>query len=330
MSSSGSKRPGKAYRQGLTFFDIMEMFGTEQRARRWFEVQRWPDGTFCPHCGSLNVQSDIKHRTMTHRCRDCPNKPMFSLKTGTVMQSSKLGYRPWVIAIYSLSTNLKGISSMRLHRELGISQKSAWHLLHRLRKAYGDEGVEKLDGPVEADETYIGGKRKNMHKSQREKLTGRGAVGKVAVLGVKDRATKQVVAKVAESTDSETVGEFLRENVEPGAVLYTDEAVVYRKMHEYQHSAVKHSVGEYVKGRVHTNGIESLWSMLKRGYVGLYHKMSAKHLHRYVAEFSGRHNAREQDTLEQMHDLVIGMEHKRLRYRDLTARNGLPSGARSA
>lgn len=313
------KAPGKSHRKGLTLVELIDLFPDDATAEAWFARGRWPDGPYCPKCGSFNVQSDIKHKTMTHRCRDCPKKPMFSLKTGTVMQSSKLGYRPWVVAIYSLTTNLKGISSMRLHRQLGISQKSAWHLLHRLRKAYGDQGVEKLDGPVEADETYVGGKRKNMHKAQRERLTGRGAVGKVAVLGIKDRSTNKVVAKVAENTDAETVGSFLRENVKPGAKLYTDEAVVYRKMREFEHSSVKHSVGEYVKGQVHTNGVESLWSMLKRGYVGVYHKMSPKHLHRYVAEFSGRHNAREQDTLDQMHDLVMGMEHKRLRYRDLVA-----------
>lgn len=314
-----SKRPGKSYRQGLTFFDVMDMFGTEELARKWFEEQRWPDGPFCPHCGSFNVQSGIKHKTMTHRCRDCPKKPMFSLKTGTVMQSSKLGYRPWAVAIYSITTNLKGISSMRLHRQLGISQKSAWHLLHRLRKSYGDQDVELMEGPVEADETYVGGKRKNMHKAQRARFKGRGTAGKVAVLGVRDRKTNRVAAKVAKNTDAETVGQFLRENVKPGAELFTDEARVYRAMREFDHSSVNHSVGEYVQGQVHTNGVESLWSMLKRGYVGVYHKMSPKHLHRYVAEFSGRHNVREQDTIEQMHDLVIGMEHKRLRYRDLIA-----------
>ncbi len=325
---TGYKAPGKAHRDGLTFFEVADMFSTEERARKWFESKRWPDGPFCPHCGTFSVQSNIKHKTMTHRCRDCPKKPMFSLKTGTIMHGTKLGYRVWAIAVYALTTNLKGVSSMRMHRELGITQKSAWHLLHRLRKAYGHNDAELFEGPAEADETFVGGKRKNMPKAKREKLEGRGTTGKQAVVGIKDRKTKKVVTQVIPDTTAETLQGFVREHVRPGATLYTDEAVAYRKMHEFAHDSVKHSVGEYVKGRVHTNGIESLWSMLKRGYVGTYHKMSHKHLHRSVAAFSGRHNQRELDTLDQMHELVMGMEHKRLRYRDLIADNGLPSGAR--
>ena len=156
-------------------------------------------------------------------------------------------------------------------------------------------------GPVEVDETYFGGKRRNMSNAKRKELadTGRGAVGKVAVVGVKDRATKQVSAKVVTSTDKDTLQGFVSEHTEPGATVYSDDAVAYESL-PFNHATVKHSLFEYVRGDVHTNGIESLWSMLKRAHKGTFHKLSPKHLDRYVQEFAGRHNLREQDTIEQL------------------------------
>ena len=134
------KAPGKSDREGISLKKLMRMFPDDEAARKWIEAQVWPDGPYCPHCGSTNVQTPIKHKTMTHRCRDCPKRPQFSLKTGTVMQGTKLPYRDWAIAIYLLATNLKGVSSMKLHRDLEITQKSAWHLSHRLRKAFENGG----------------------------------------------------------------------------------------------------------------------------------------------------------------------------------------------
>lgn len=241
--------------------------------------------------------------------------------------------RPWQardVPVQVPATNRKGISSMKLHRELGIGQKAAWFMLQRLRKA-ADEGTPLLSGPVEVDEMYIGGERKSMHASQRRKLKGRGTVGKTAVAGVKDRKTKQVRTQVVSRTDKATLQGFVRETVEPCPTGYTDEFPSYRNLLGFDHESVKHSVGEYLKDvDVHTNGIESLWSMFKRGYVGTYHKMSPKHLHRYVAEFQHRQNQREDDTVDQMEALVRQMGPKRLRYRDLIEPNGLPSGARAA
>ena len=330
MERDARKAPGKHYREGLTLFEVAEKFADENAARKWLEALRWPDGPHCPDCGTFNVQADIRHKTMTHRCRDCPGKPFFSLRKGTIMESSKLAYRVWAVGIYLFSTNLKGVSSMKLHRELGIGQKAAWFMLQRLRKA-ADEGAPLFSGPAEVDEMFIGGKRKNMPKSKRKKLEGRGTVGKTAVVGVKDRETKRVAARVVAHTDGETLQGFVREHVESGATVYTDDASAYGGLADYEHDSVKHSVGEYVKGiDVHTNGIESLWSMFKRGFVGTYHKMSPKHLDRYVAEFTHRQNVREDDTLDQMAALVRHMGPKRLRYRDLIRDNGLPSGARSA
>ena len=315
------KAPGKSHRNGMTLIQLSNKYSTENAARQWFEKQQWPNGPHCPYCGSTNVQSNIKHKTMTHRCRDCPKRPMFSLRTGTVMEGSNLNYRVWAIAIYLLTTNLKSVSSMKLHRDLGVTQKTAWHLAHRLRKTF-EHSLDSFSGPVEVDETYMGGKRKNMPLSKRTRLKGRGSVGKTAVAGIKDRDTNHVVAGVVERTDAETLQGFVRENVEEGAAVYTDDARAYLGMRrDYHHEFVKHSHGQYVRdgGEVHTNGMESFWSMLKRAHKGTFHKMSAKHLHRYVTEFSGKHNERPKDTIEQMESMASGMVGKRLKYEDLVA-----------
>ena len=323
------KAPGKAHRKGLTLLEVADMFRDEEMAKAWIEAKRWPNGPHCPDCGSFNVQSDIRHKTMTHRCRDCPERSMFTLRKGTIMEGSKLPYRVWAIGLYLYTTNLKGLSSMKLHRELGIGQKAAWFMLHRLRKAAEAES-DAFTGPVEVDETYMGGKRANMSKAKRKALSGRGSVGKAAVVGVKDRATKRVAARVVPDTSKPTLQGFVVENTAPNATVYTDEASAYEGLPR-AHEAVKHSVGEYVRGQVHTNGAESFWSMLKRGYVGTYHKMSPKHLDdRYVQESAARHNDRDADTLDQMRAIVEGMGGKRLTYEDLIAPNGLPSGARGS
>ena len=313
------KAPGKSYREGISLAKLIKMFPDDDAARAWLEKHIWSGGAHCPHCGSTNVQRGIKHNTMTHRCRDCPNRPQFSLKTGTVMQGSNLGYQTWAIAIYLVTTNLKGVAAMKLHRDLEISYKSAWHLAHRLRKAFEDDGNPLFTGPVEADEAYLGGKRKNMPKSKRKALSGRGAVGKTIVVGTKDRDTNRVAARVVENTEGPTLKGFVAEHTAPGAKVFTDESPSYQGM-DFDHEAVNHSAGEYVRGMAHTNGIESFWAMLKRGYQGTFHHFSEKHCDRYVSEFAGRHNIREKDTVDQMAHVAHHMTGKRLRYRDLVGR----------
>ena len=311
------KAPGKSYRKGITLTQLADMFPDDATARAWFEKQRWPDGPFCPYCSTFNVQADIKHKSATHRCRECPKSRMFTVKTGTPMERSKIGYRDWAFGVYLVTTGLKGVSSMKLHRDLGLTQKTAWFMMHRLREGLKSSS-ESFAGPVEVDEGFFGGLEKN--KPAHKKLhAGRGPVGKTAVVAAKDRDTGQVTARVVDSTDAATLQPFVVEHTEPGAQVYTDDHGAYRGIPSVEHKAVKHSVGEYVDGQAHTNGVESFWSMLKRGYHGTYHHVSPKHLGRYVDEFSGRHNLRPLDTADQMAAVVRAMFGKRLRYADLTA-----------
>ena len=317
--------PGKSHREGLTLVQVMDMFPTETAAVAWFEDSIWPDGErHCGHCGSERTREVPNAKPMPYWCTDC--RSYFSVRTGTPMQNSRVPMRKWAIAIYLCLTSLKSVSSMKLHRDIGVSQATAWFMLHRIREAWAGDSEGSFDGPVEFDETYVGGKRKNKSNAERKAATGRGPVDMTAVVGAKDRATNKVSAKVVTNTDAPTLQGFVAENAEPDAVVYTDDAAAYEGIPN-PHESVKHSVSEYVKGMAHTNGIESFWSMLKRAHKGTFHKISPKHLQRYVNEFSGKHNHRESDTIAQMRDTVARLVGRRLLYRDLVAANGLPSGS---
>ena len=240
------------------------------------------------------------------------------------MANSKVPLRKWAFAIYICLTNLKSVSSMKLHRDIKVSQPTAWFMLHRIREAWGDEPSGDFAGPVEVDESYFGGLRRNMSNSRRKALadTGRGPVGKTAVVGIKDRATKQVRAKVTQQVDSESLQGFVKDNALPGAQVYTDDATAYDSL-PFPHESVRHSVSEYVRDMAHTNGVESFWATLKRAHKGTFHKLSPKHLNRYVQEFAGKHNMRDSGTLAQMRDTVARLVGRNLLYRDLIADNGL-------
>ena len=310
--------PGKAHRAGISLTELFEMFPDEDSARKWFEGNRWPDGAQCVHCDSKNVYAVASGKPLPWRCIDC--RGYFSVRMNTVMAQSKIPLRKWAIAVYLFATSLKGVSSMKLHRDLKITQKSAWFLAHRIREAMADDDKLLMGGPVEADETYVGGRAKNKHASQKKgKLTG-GTADKAPIIGIKDRTTGRVVAKAGDVSLDATSG-FIYDHVKVGAKAFTDDSKFYNdlKWIGYDHKRVVHTTGEYVKGEAHTQGIESFWSMLKRAYVGVFHYMSPKHLQRYADEFAARASMRDMDTEAIMTELHLGGVGKRLTYARLIA-----------
>ena len=220
------KAPGRHTREGISLIELTEMFPSETAAKEWFESLRWPHGPVCPRCSSTAVSAIASGKPMPWRCRSC--RKHFSVRTGTVMEESKIPLRKWAIAIHLWAVSLKGVSSMKLHCDLKITQKSAWFLGHRLREAFSGPG-RLFDGPVEIDETFMGGKRKNMSKSKRRTIKGSGAIGKTPVGGARDRKTGKVSASVLANRGSGTIRRFVGQPVSPDAKLYTDDATIYHQ-----------------------------------------------------------------------------------------------------
>ncbi len=316
----------KRKRVKLSLMEIADMFPTEEAATEWFEAARWGGKRTCGKCGGERTREVPNAQPMPYWCTDC--RGYFSVRTGTSIARSNVPLRKWAIAIYLCLTSLKSVAANKLRSDIHVSRTTAWFMLHRIREAWagGDTGP-RLRGPVEVDETYVGGRRANMSLAKRATLEGRGATGKAAIVGMKDRASNQVRAKHVIRTDAETLQGFVAEHADWQAEVFTDDATAYRSL-PFRHQAVRHSVKEYVRGQIHTNGVESFWSMLKRAHKGTFHKISPRHLDRYVQEFAAKHNMRDSDTLAQMRNTVARLVGRNLLYRDLIAGNGLPSGAR--
>lgn len=306
-------------RSTISTFKLFEMFPDNETARKYLEDRLWPNGPVCPDCKSGDRITIRKEGF--YRCNACGDFD-FTVRTGTVLERSHIPLHKWVYAMYLLVTARKGISSMQLAKEIGVTQKSAWFMLSRLREACGgDDDLDQLRGTVEVDECFVGGIEANKH--ERKKLhAGRGGVGKVPVLGIRERGGRTFAKVIRNRTIQEIQGEIFQ-RVEVGSTVFTDEHLAYSGMDGlfFRHDTVNHSAKEYVRGSVHTNGIESVWAVLKRGLHGVYHHASKKHLGRYVDEFSWRLNAGNvaRHTLQRLDSFVDCIVGKRLTYKRLTA-----------
>jgi transposase-like protein len=298
----------------ISTFQLFEMFPDQETARVYLEGRLWPNGPRCPVCG-LGDRVSVRKGGF-YRCNQC--KEDFTVRTGTIFERSHVPLHKWIYAMYLLVTARKGISSMQLAKEIGITQKSAWFVLHRLREACGSK-LEKLKGIIEIDETFVGGKETNKHEWKKLKA-GRGTVGKTPVIGMRERGGRTVAMPI-EGVDRATVQAVIERHVEVGSTLHTDESGAYSGIHfsGYDHDTVNHGAGEYVREDVTTNGIESVFAVLKRGLIGVYHHASPKHLDRYVDEFSFRLNEGnvKNHTLTRLESFVDGTAGKRLTYKAL-------------
>lgn len=300
----------------ISMFELLDLIPDDATARRYLESRLWPDGPRCPVC-QTGDRITTRKREGYYRCNPC--KEDFTVRTGTIFERSHVPLRKWVYAMYLLVTARKGISSLQLAKEISVTQKTAWFMLHRLREACGSD-LPKLRGTVEVDETYIGGKESAKHESKKLHA-GRGAVGKTPVLAMRAR-DGDTYAKPVKSVDTRTVLEHVHAQVEVGSTVHTDEASVYSAVGGlfFRHAAVNHSAGEYARGDVTTNRVESVFACLKRGLHGVYHHASPKHLGRYVSEVTFRLNAGRCDrhTLERLDSLIRAAVGRRLTYAGLT------------
>ncbi len=306
----------------LNHANIATLIADEDAAREFIEALRWPAGVACLHCGSVKVykitaNKSKKVRKGLYKCGDCDGQ--FTVTVGTIFEDSRIPLNKWFHAIHLLCTSKKGMSAHQIHRTLGITYKSAWFLMHRIRHAMTEEPLaSQLTGIVESDETFIGGKAKNMHKKERaKKIQGRGAVNKEAAVTLVERGGRVKTTHAGHVT-GENVREILREHVSKEARLMTDESTLYcGAENEYaDHQTVNHKAGEYVRGDCHVNTSESVHALMKRGVIGVYHHWSVTHLHRYCSEFDFRFNRRKMTDSERTLEAFRKVEGKRLMYRD--------------
>jgi len=310
----------------ISTFQLFQMFPDQESARLYLESRLWPDGVKCPVCAS--GERVAVRKGGYYRCNACGED--FTVRTGTIFERSHVPLHKWLYSMYLLVTARKGISSMQLSKEIGITQKSAWFVLHRLREACGDD-LAQLQGVVEIDDAYFGGKEGNKHDRKKLKA-GRGAVGKSAVLGMRERGGRTVAFPVA-TMDLDAAMRAVHSKVALGSALHTDESPVFNGLNGlfFRHERINHSAGEYARGEVTTNSIESVFAVMKRGIHGVYHKASPKHLGRYVNEFAFRLNDGnvKRHTLDRLDSFVRATARKRITYRELTGREEAPGKTES-
>ncbi len=309
-------------RTPTTLIDAVRYFSDPDVCLHFMVAIRWPDGVKCPTCGSEKVGFLANQRRW--QCSTKHPKRQFSVKVGTIFEDSPIGLDKWLPTVWLLTNCKNGISSYEVARDLGVTQKTAWFMLHRVRLAMQAGSFwKKLEGEIEADESFIGGLARNMHKDKRaQKIKAHGPAGKAIVMGLLDRETKQVRVKHVPNIHVDTLQAEVRKNVEPGSALFTDAYVAYRGLaSEYEHGVVDHAE-RYVKGRIHTNGLENFWSLLKRGLKGTYVSVEPFHLFRYLDEQTFRYNNRKIDDGHRFTRTLAQITGRRLTYKTLTGKLG--------
>ena len=301
-----------------TLLEAIKYFADADNALAFMVQIHWPEGIACPHCGSPE-QSFLATRRIW-KCKAC--RKQFSAKAGTIFEDSPIGLDKWFPAVWMIVNMKNGVSSYELGKSLGVMQKTAWFMLHRIRKAMQTGTFKKLSGAVEVDETFIGGKARNMHFSKRRHLGSRDT-GKVAVMGLLER-DGEVRCQVIANTKRKSLHGEVSKHVEPGSMVYSDALRSYNQLdQEYIHNVINHAV-EYVRGNVHTNGIENFWSLLKRSIKGTYVSVEPFHLFRYLDEQSFRFNTRKATDADRFIQASLSITGKRLTYDELTGKT--PAG----
>ena len=311
-----------------TLMDAIRYFSDADISREYVAAIRWPEGVACPTCGSLEVRFLATRKLW--ECKSKHARKQFSVKVGTIFEDSPVALDKWLAALWMLVNDKNGISSYELAKSIGVMQSTGWFMLQRLRLALEDGTFNKMDGEVEADETFIGGKARNMHAGKRaQKITGTGGAGKAAVMGMLERhgpdGHSRVRTRVVPNTRRSSLGPVIAVNVETGATVYTDGKASYDRLDEHFHDAVNHDAGEYVREAVHTNGIENFWALLKRSLAGTYVSVEPFHLFRYLDEQVFRFNTRGMTDSARFHAALKGVIGKRLTYAQLTESGTTPA-----